>query len=307
MNLYALVDFNLVATHGGFGRAARASGRPKATLSRRVAELEQSLGVRLIERGMQTLRLTEEGLALHARTTELLSEIAEAGEMVSSGASTPRGRMRVSASVVLSQLVLGRIAAQFVQNYPEVQLEIVAEDQQVDLVEEGYDLVLRFNPSTEDRLVGCCLLRDQRVVVAAVSTPIPVLPGSSLEPVAVRATMVTSAPRDTLWHVTVNGESEVTLRPEPILRLSSLLMVRDAVLEGAGAAALPRSLVIEDIEEGRLACWGVLSGPTIELWALYNSRRLITAKVRAFVDHLKFSFQRYAVRVSPASSRRSEN
>ena len=97
MDLRALTDFNLVATHGGFGRASRHSRRAKATLSRRVAELEQSLGARLIERGGQTLRLTEEGRILHEHTQGLLSEIAEAGEAIALGASTPRGRLRVSA------------------------------------------------------------------------------------------------------------------------------------------------------------------------------------------------------------------
>jgi DNA-binding transcriptional LysR family regulator len=113
MNLQALSDFNLIAAHGGFGRASRLSGRPKATLSRRIAELEQSLGVRLIERGSHNLRLTEEGRALHERTAGPLSEIAEAGEAVVLGASTPRGRLRVSAPVVIAHVAFGRIGARF--------------------------------------------------------------------------------------------------------------------------------------------------------------------------------------------------
>src|SRR6186713_2299962 len=128
VDLQALSDFDLVADHGGFGRAARVSGRSKATLSRRVAELEQSLGVRLIERGALILRLTDEGRALHERTRGLLSEIAEAGEAVVLGASTPKGRLRVSAPVVFAHVALPRIGARFALAYPEVQLEIVAED-----------------------------------------------------------------------------------------------------------------------------------------------------------------------------------
>ena len=77
MDLLALTDFNLVARHGGFGRAARATGRPKATLSRRVAELEAALGLRLLERGVNSLKLTEEGRALHQRTWALLAEVDE--------------------------------------------------------------------------------------------------------------------------------------------------------------------------------------------------------------------------------------
>lgn len=290
MDLDALADFNLVAGHGGFGRAARATGRPKATLSRKVAELEQSLGVRLIERSTQVLRLTEEGLTLHTRTSGLLSEIVEAGEMVASAASTPRGRLRVSAPVLLSHLVLGKIAAQFVQSYPEVELEIVAEDRKVNLVEECYDLVVRIDPSPEERLVGSCLLYDQRLVVAPVTTPFPDLPEDGLEPIPVKATVLSNLSPNTLWHLVASDVARIVLRPEPILRLSSLFMVRDAVIAGAGAAVLPRSLVTHDIEEGRLACWGELADRGVELWVLHNSRRLAGAKVRAFVEHLRNSF-----------------
>jgi len=110
MDLPALADFNLVATHGGFGRASRNCGRPKATLSRKVSELEAALGVRLIERGSHTLRLTDEGRALHELTRGPLGEIADAGQAVAAGASVPRGRLRVSAPIVLAHVLLPRIA-----------------------------------------------------------------------------------------------------------------------------------------------------------------------------------------------------
>src|SRR3954470_13558872 len=92
MDLLALTDFNLVARHGGFGRAARATGRPKATLSRRVAELESSLGLRLLERGASSLKLTEEGRALYERTWALLAEVDETAAAIASGGEKPQGR-----------------------------------------------------------------------------------------------------------------------------------------------------------------------------------------------------------------------
>ena len=146
MDLPALADFNLVATHGGFGRASRASGRPKATLSRKVSELEASLGVRLIDRGSRTLRLTEEGRALHERTLGPLAEIIEAEQAVASGSSIPRGKLRVSAPIVLAHVLLPKLAAGFVAAYPQVDLEIVAEDRKVDPVDDNYDLVIRIDP-----------------------------------------------------------------------------------------------------------------------------------------------------------------
>jgi DNA-binding transcriptional LysR family regulator len=290
MDLQALSDFNLVAAHGGFGRASRVSGRPKATLSRRVAELEQSLGVRLIERGSQSLRLTEEGRALHARTDGLLSEVREAGEAVALGASTPKGRLRVSAPIALAHAALGRIGARFALAFPDVQLEIVAEDRKVDPVEDGYDLVIRIDPSPDDRLVGRMFLTDERWIVAHPDIPCPSgAPHGGA--VAVRAVLLLAAPPGAIWRFVMADENrEITLKPEPVLRLSSLLMVHDAVRAAAGAALLPKLLVADDVAAGRLALWGVQAGPPVEIWALQNSRRLVGAKTRAFLDVVQKAF-----------------
>src|SRR3546814_3766630 len=108
MELSALSDFNLVVAQGGFGRASRTSGRPKATLSRHVMELEESLGVRLLERGGRSLRLTDEGRALYERTERLLAEIEEVGEALTAGVSQPRGHPRVSGPDWFPHTLLGQ-------------------------------------------------------------------------------------------------------------------------------------------------------------------------------------------------------
>lgn len=291
MDLQALTDFSLVAMHGGFGRASRISGRSKATLSRRVAELEQSLGVRLIERGTQSLRLTDEGRVLYERTHGPLSEITEAEEAVRLGATTPQGRLRVSAPVVLAHVALSRVSARFALAYPAVQLEIVAEDRNVDPVEDGYDLVIRVNPSVDERLVGRRILDDQRLLVAppGMARPSHSQHGDA-EALSVPAVVRSQTPIDTVWRITRADGTEQTLKPEPTLRLSSLLMVRDAVLAGAGAALLPKLLVEDDVAAGRLVLWGVDAAPPVQVWALRNSRRLMGAKVKAFLDTIELTF-----------------
>ena len=289
MDLEALADFNLVAAHGGFGRAGRISGRSKATLSRHVSELEHSLGVRLIERGSQSLRLTDEGRALYERTDGLMAEIAEAGEAIVLGASTPRGRLRISAPVVFAHVALPMIGARFAIAYPEVKLEIVAEDRKVDPVEDGYDVVIRIDPSSDERLIGRRFLNDERLIVALPDMPRPQLaPGGGPSPV--KAVLLSATSLNVVWRIKSDFEDEILLKPEPILRFSSLLMVRDAVLAGAGAALLPKLLVAGDIEAGRLVCWGTDAGPPVEIWALQSSRRLIGAKVRAFLDVMERAF-----------------
>jgi DNA-binding transcriptional LysR family regulator len=276
MNLSALADFNLVAVHGGIGRASRVSGRPKTSLSRRIAELEVELGVRLIDRGARALSLTEEGRALHQRTAGPLAEIAEAALDLRSGTSTPRGRLRISAPVVFAHIAMGRIAAEFNKLYPEVQMEIVSEDRLVNPVEEGYDVAIRVNPAPDENLVGRCFLRDDRLLVAAPGVPLPEN-GASV-PAVVR-----NEASGARWRL-IDGPE---LTPLPVLRLSSLLMVRDAVLAGTGVASLPRMVVEDDLRAGRLVCWGVLDQAPAEMWALHGSRRLVSARTRAFLNYLE--------------------
>ncbi len=281
LDLSALADFHLVASEGGFGKASRVSGRPKATLSRRVMALEESLGVRLFERGSRTLRLTEDGRSLHERTSGPLAEILEAGESLADGSLRPRGRLRVSVPLTMGQLVLGRLAAQFSRLHPEVDLEIVAEDRYVDLVEEGYDVAVRVNPRPDANLVGRRLSRDDLVVVAPPEMPRPE-PSRFGAPVPVPAVAMMYLADTGPWRV---GE-RLEIMPNVRIRLSSLLMVRDAVAAGAGVALLPRSVVADAAEAGNLAIWSAVPHRTSELWVLHASRRLASPKITAFVGFL---------------------
>jgi len=213
MNLNALSDFILVATNEGLGKASRASGISKATLSRRIADLEEQLGVRLIERSARGLKLTEAGATLMSRTEGLLSEMTEAMTAVGDGVSTPRGRLRVAAPALFSHLAMGRIGAEFCAAYPEIEIEIVAEDRMVDLVEEQFDVAIRINPSPDSNLVGRCFARDRLVVVAAPQFARP-LPGAIRSVPAI----VTSGFQPTHWAL---DEGELMLEPVPRLRFSS--------------------------------------------------------------------------------------
>ncbi|WP_289016343.1 LysR family transcriptional regulator [uncultured Methylobacterium sp.] len=282
MDLLALADFTLVARHGGFGKAARAAGRPKATLSRRVSELEASLSLRLFERGGRGLKLTQEGRALFERAGSLLTELEETAAAIASGGERPRGRLRISAPLLFSQTVMGTLAASFALKYPEVRLEVTTEDRTVDMVEEGFDWVIRVNPDPDGRLVGRAFLRDRLVVVASPDLARPT--GGTAVPAVVRGSGDRAA-----WRIrTPTGHAAIAV--EPVLGLASLIMVRDAVRAGVGAGCLPVSLVGRDLREGTLVHWGDVDAPEIALWTLYPTRRLLSPRVSAFLDHLKRAF-----------------
>lgn len=278
MDLNALADFTLVATHGGFGRASRASRRSKATLSRRVADLEEQLGVRLIERGTKGLELTEAGQRLLSRTEGPMSEVADAFASALEETGKVRGQLRIASPLLFSQLAMGRLCAEFRALYPEVLVEVVAEDRVVDLVDERFDVAIRPNPRMDTALVGRCFAKDRLVVVAAPSIPMPAV-GETPTEVAAVVTSLTSASD---W--VIDGGLIVT--PRPVLRLSSLQMVRDAAIAGAGAALLPQSIVWNRLTRGELVQWGAVPGQDVELWVLHTSRRLASPKVKAFVDFM---------------------
>ena len=283
MDLLALADFNLVARHGGFGRAARAAGRPKATLSRRVAELENSLGLRLFQRGARVLKLTQEGKALHDRTSPLLTELEETAAAIASGDGLPRGNLRISAPTLFSQLAMGKLAAGFSLRYPDVILEVTTEDRAVDMVEEGYDLSIRVNPRSDESLVGRIFMRDRLLIVANPQMASP------QHGDVVPAVIWGSDRGLSSWSVKSEAGPS-TLDFNPVLSLSSLMMVRDAVIMGVGAARLPVSLVSHDLTAGSLVQWAEVDTPDTALWTLYPSRRLLNVRVSAFLDHLKTAF-----------------
>ncbi|MET4245490.1 LysR family transcriptional regulator [Bradyrhizobium sp. RT10b] len=283
MDLLALADFNLVARHGGFGKASRASGRPKATLSRRVAALESSLDLRLFERGGRDLKLTQEGRALFERTGALLTDLDETAAAIASGGDTPKGRLRISAPLLISQTAMGKLAAAFALKFPEVRLEVTTEDRAVDMVEEGYDLVIRVNPDPDESLVGRIFLRDRLVVVASPGLARPA------KNRAVPAVVRSATDGASAWNITMRDKKQC-IEIDPVLHLSSLIMVRDAVRAGVGVGRLPVSLVTYDLADGTLVHWGDVEGPEITLWTLYPSRRLLSARVNAFLKFLKEAF-----------------
>lgn len=282
MDLNALSDFALVAANGGLGKASRASGKSKATLSRRISELEEQLGIRLIERGARGLKLTEAGEMLMARTEGPMREVAEAMTATREGLSAPRGCLRIASPVLFSHLAMGRICTDFCEAYPDVTVDLVAADRIVDLVEEQFDVAIRINPSPDSNLVGRCFAKDRLVVVAAPSVPMP-------SPGAIRSVpgIVSSNFEPTHWRL---DEGRLVLQPVPRLKLSSFLMIRDAAVAGAGAALIPQSIAWDPLTRGELVQWGMVSGADVALWVLHTSRRLPSPKVRAFVE---FMCERY--------------
>jgi DNA-binding transcriptional LysR family regulator len=186
-------------------------------------------------------------------------------------------------------MMMGRLAAEFTRAYPEVKLAITLEDRQVDLVNEGYDIVIRVNPEPSSELVGRCFARDQILIVSTPELKKRYMRTStqSMKPLPV---IVRGSTSNGTWKMGGASAREIPLLT--VLQLPLFTMIRDAALTGIGAAKLPRLVVADDLSTGRLVSWGVATDEPAELWALHTSRRLPSAKVNALMNFLKKDFRK---------------
>lgn len=285
LDLSALRAFRSVLREGSFAAAALALRVPKSTLSKRLADLEAQLGVRLIERSTRHLRPTREGEVLASRTDRLLEAAEDIRRVLGESGGQPKGHLRLAVPQVLGNLMMGKIAADFRRLHPDVTLEIHCLDRAPDLLEEGFDGCVRLGPLEDSTQVARRLSHGLALLVAH-----PDLPGLSQ---IARPEDLLTVPMISMalpWPGGLqlqNGEEQVEVPVDPPLRLGSQLAIRDATIAGAGVAALPTIIALPELEAGRLV--RVLPGWTTrrkELFFVYPSAQSVTARLRLFIDHL---------------------
>jgi DNA-binding transcriptional LysR family regulator len=285
MDLDALRDFLAVIETGGVTAGAALRKAPKQTVSRRLRALEADLRVRLFDRSNRALRLTPEGRQLQERSRRLLADVDETRRLLTDRASTPAGPLRVSAPMLLGQSLLGRLAARVLAKHPEIQLEIVLSDRRVDLIEDGFDVAIRVGQHDDASLVGRVFARASTIVVAAPSTMArytKVRRPSDLT--RVPCILFGETAHEKTWTLQREDATErvvVTGR----LAASSIQLCFDAACAGAGFASVPAYIASDAIRSGRLK--RVLPGwhtGTVDMRIVYSSRRLMSLRLRAFLD-----------------------
>ncbi len=289
-NLNDLMYFAQVVEHGGFSAAERVLGISKSRLSRRVAELETSLGVRLLQRSTRKLALTEAGERFFRHCQMMLAEAQAAMNAVQELRSAPRGTVRVSVPVTVSQTILSNILPEFLLRYPEVRVSIRVTNRVIDLYEDSVDVALRVrsDPPDNANIVVRPLWRTQQMLVGAPSllaqNAPPVAPGD----LARFETLDTpSADGRHIFTLIAPDGRRHTHEHEPRLVTADLSTIREAVLDGIGIAALPEMMYGAALRAGQLS--PVMPGwtlPAPQLFAVFVSRQGMAPAVRAFVDYL---------------------
>lgn len=287
--------FAKVIEHGGYSAASRALGIATSKLSRRVAELERNLGVRLVNRTTRSISLSSTGETFYRHCLTMVGEAEAAREAVERTRATPQGLVTISCPVGLLQSEVGPILSRFLADNPAVRLNLVATNQRIDVVEEGVDLAVRVRlpPLEDSELAVRPLGKSQMILVcsrwfiAQHGTP------TSSDDLCKLPTLCMTRPGNKFsWRFVGAGDVDVEVPLTPRLATDDLSTLRTAAIDGVGIALLPDSLVRKDLAGGSLVevLPELAVAPGI-VHVVFASRRGLIPAVRALIDALASGFE----------------
>lgn len=264
-------------------RAARELGVPRPTVGRRLARLEEKLGVRLLRRTTRTMVLTDAGEALYQRARGVIAAVREAEQSVRRSDDAVRGALRVSAPP-MNLLHFGAMISDFIGRYPDVRLELDLTTRHVDLAAGSYDVAIRAAAQLPPGLIARNLMRSRLVAVASPEYLARHGTPRRVTEMAKHACLVGFAQGEhpsTHWPLVRGGQ----LRVEALMATNDLGVLHAAALGGRGVALLPLPLVYDDVAAGRLvAVLPERLGGETQLAVVYPEREFVAPAVRAFVD-----------------------
>ncbi|MFY0728155.1 LysR substrate-binding domain-containing protein [Pseudomonas sp. NFX15] len=295
-DLNTLYYFTQVVEHHGFAAAGRALDMPKSKLSRRIAELEERLGVRLLHRTSRHCSLTEIGQAYYQRCLAMRVEAESAAELIERNRSEPQGLVRVSCPTALLNSWVGPMLTRYLLKYPLVEVFIESTNRRVDLIHEGFDIALRvrFPPLENTDMVMKVLGNSTQTVVGSpaflsrLSTP-----ASPVDLSGMPSLHWGAAQREYQWELFGADGSTAMIRHAPRMVTDDLLALRHAAVAGIGIVHLPSVVVRDEIAAGQLVelvpGWAPRSGV---IHAIFPSRRGLLPSVRTLIDFLGEEFSR---------------
>ena len=283
--------FNAVVDAGSFVKAAEALNMSKAAVSRYLVDMEARLGVRLLHRTTRRLSLTDEGQVFYGRSKELLAELAEAEEEISSRSHAASGLLRINAPFTFGVLHLAPLWGAFRSLHPKVKLDVTLSDRLVDLVEEGYDVAIRIARLDNSTLISKRLASTRMVLCA--SPQYLALHGTLQEPADLAQHAVISysywSTRDE-WHFD-GPQGPVSVKTQPCIHTNSGDTCRAAALAHQGVILQPSFLVGPDLVAGTLVeLLPQYRSIELGIYAVYPTRKHVSQKVRALIEFLAEHF-----------------
>ncbi|MCH9638687.1 MAG: LysR family transcriptional regulator [Betaproteobacteria bacterium] len=291
MNLNDLLVFAEVVERGGFTAAGNALAMPKSNVSRTVSRLEAALGVQLLERTTRKQTLTEIGQMYYEHCSRIKEELESASASIETLSETPKGRLRVCASVTVGQSLISQYLAKFARTYPAVKVDLRLTNRRVDLIDEGFDIVIRVGKLPDSNLIGKYLCSQELHLYAA--------PGYIEESDASLSVPDDLAKHRCLFMNAINERSQWQLQNgeeikifdfEPAFSCDNFYVLQQLAIDELGIAILPDYMCKKHLEDGRLI--RVLDnwiGAKVDFHALVRSPGGVTPKIRVFLDFMSHS------------------
>ncbi len=285
--LASLRAFVKVVELGSFSEAGRQLRLSRSAISKYVGELEQSLGVQLLNRTTRHASPTENGQLYFERALSILADIDAADQAVAHLQSTPRGLLRVNAPMSFGTLQLGTAIADFMEINPELQIHLVLSDEQVDPVQGGFDVTLRIADLESSSLIARKIVPIERVICASPSYlkqhGIPAHPNALRGHVALTYGFLLTGNQ---WKL-IGKDGDHWIQPSWLLCANNAEVLRDAAVKGRGIALLPTFIAGEALRSGKLeTVLDDYKAPPLTLYAIYPPTRHLAVKVRLFIDFL---------------------
>lgn len=291
--LTSMIVFTKVAKAGSFAAAAKELDLSRAMATKHVMQLENSLGIRLLNRTTRNLSLTEVGVVYLERCLQILDDIEETELAVTRLQTEPRGTLKVNAAPFFGAYHLAPAIAAYNQVYPDVNVELVLQSGYVDLIEEGFDLAIHLDDLHDSSLIARKLGGSQRVVCGAPSyfknRSVPETPNDlKLHNCLVNSSM---PPRDQWQFIESESGKTTVVKVAGTMEANVADALRMAAISGLGLVLLPTYMVGQDLRKGRLQAvlTDFIPSP-LEIHAVYPHRKHLSAKVRTFVDFLHERF-----------------
>lgn len=291
-DLNDMMLFMAVIDAGSFTLAAERLNIPKANLSRKVSRLEQQIGITLLERTTRSHHITEAGKSYLAHCRRIYQEVELAEASVAKILNNIEGQLRIGASVGMGHEILKPILGQFMHQYPEINIQLNLTNRRIDLIEEGFDLVIRIGTLEDSRLIARRLGRISRK--AYVSQDYIRQHGhiSSINQFSECDLLLMSKVHNGGRFLMESDEEQHDIQVTPKLLVDDFVILKQMAKEGLGVAIIPDYMCQEETASGELVnvlpSWSM---PLVDVFALYPKQRLDLPKVKVFMDFIQKAFK----------------
>lgn len=291
-DLNDLFYFAKIVEHGSLSAAGASLGVAKSVLSEHLARLEAHLGVRLLQRDTRKLQITEVGARYYQRCRAVLAEVERANSVIDDARGTPRGIVRVTSPVNFAQTILAPLLADFMVDYPEVEVVLEMTNREVDLIAEGHDVALRIAPGirASSLAVRSFVLRRHLLVASpeyVARHGLPRVPEDLRGAAGLGGLLDLGRGNRHGWKLTSPRGEVREIAFSPRLVTEDIIVIKQAALRGCGIAELPVMMCREEVDDGRfvvlLPDWLL---PEMTLYAVFASRKGLPPAVRCFIDYI---------------------